>query len=49
MGRQHGPEVTEERTIDLLEGMITATVTATEVMKDTDLQDTSKSHSGFPK
>jgi len=35
-----GPEVTEGATIDLLEGTITVIVTATEVMTDTVLQDT---------
>jgi hypothetical protein len=49
--RQRGPEVTEEATTDLLEVMITvtATVTATEGMKDTGLQGMSESHCGCPK
>jgi hypothetical protein len=43
------PGVTEEATIGPLEGMSTVTVTATEDMKDTDHQDTSKSSWAIPK
>ena len=44
---QYVREVTEEATIDPLEGMIIVTVTVTEVMKGMGHQDTSKSHFGL--